>query len=407
MPTWTRKKDSYHLRSFYLAQFRTNDRRRPLGLIRNPTETPRGPPCSFSDSVLRVLVNLVRLERRTFSPWKHFGMRFNNAEPQPYASVAVSVSGFGSASLDPDDTSTGMEDMMFNGSTAISSDEMCSKDASSMPVDDPPITTPYETPPPKLDLCSLSCCPVEEHMNAIAYALHARCNFNIHPALTLSLWSPSHLYLGAVGYYSEHTGEFVTLLNAHRATELSNGSRLPPIWASDGQFKVVFFKYHHHSYQLDVELIPGRPAAFTFARSATYGYMDDFCAAKEWFQAFADVIMAEHGARHCIRKNDLCLVTGILNAEDYTLFISHSHPPAHLSFAVDPKRICGKPWGAFDVVCAVGAPGLEGAFDQLRVAGKTSEVRFVDERDADPLGGDTLMLARLGFRAGVEEPVLL
>ena len=41
--------------------------------------------------------------------------------------------------------------------------------------------------------------------------------------VTLPLWTPSPIALGAVGYYSKMTGEFITLFNSFKPGETSDG----------------------------------------------------------------------------------------------------------------------------------------------------------------------------------------
>lgn len=41
--------------------------------------------------------------------------------------------------------------------------------------------------------------------------------------MLLPLWTPSHILIGAVGYHSKPSGEFVTLLNAFHPIESSAG----------------------------------------------------------------------------------------------------------------------------------------------------------------------------------------
>ncbi|KAH7890210.1 hypothetical protein F5I97DRAFT_652562 [Phlebopus sp. FC_14] len=57
----------------------------------------------------------------------------------------------------------------------------------------------------------------------------------------LPLWSPSHVDLGSVGYYSKTTSEFITLFNAFQSFKLPNRVVLPSLFTS-GEFSVRYVR---------------------------------------------------------------------------------------------------------------------------------------------------------------------
>ena len=78
-----------------------------------------------------------------------------------------------------------------------------------------------------------------------------------------------------------------------------------------------------------------------------YLYMKQLDAPKAWFQANADRILDNYGQEHNIQKEDLMLgesryhfpppiltfyaVISLLQAPNYAIFVSHSHPEAQVS----------------------------------------------------------------------------
>ncbi|KAF9233130.1 hypothetical protein BU15DRAFT_80438 [Melanogaster broomeanus] len=260
-----------------------------------------------------------------------------------------------------------------------------------------------------------------------------------HKSLTLPLWSPTRVELGAVGYLSKPNGEFITLFNALDPSKGSEDSlRGLPSMYKYGDFtkygrednvrdvaqrsldalsgSLTFKTRGDQSYSEKIvrrysfPLNEGQKSACICVERTVYRFIDNLDAPKKWFRHHVDAILEVYAPHHPIQKEDLFLVMGVLDAPDYALFVSHSHSEGQAHFNVFADNGVGRPWGTFTTergapAGSTGLPHLEEISEQTIFASKVSTTRGSDE---NVLGKwDTLMLARLRFMPDVEEPTLL
>ncbi|KAF8975500.1 hypothetical protein BDQ17DRAFT_1441497 [Cyathus striatus] len=248
-----------------------------------------------------------------------------------------------------------------------------------------------------------------------------------HQSLTLPLWSPTSVELGAVGYLSKPEGSFVTLFNAFSPHVASHpGVRtLPSVYgygtvkkgsqkvdrrtlAQRGVDKIagwLTFKKqgdvtsHNVSRRVSFPLKAGHKVAVLYTELTDYRYVESLDAPKRWFKAHVDPVMQIFGAMHQIQKEDLFLVIGTLQSPNYALFVSHSHPDGHAHFNVftSPKK--DQRWGSFTTDSLVQedtGPSYTDRADATRVcASKISNNAGV---------WDSVLLARLRFKPDILEP---
>lgn len=95
-------------------------------------------------------------------------------------------------------------------------------------------------------------------------------------------------------------------------------------------------------------------------------------------------------------------VIGTLNAEDYALFVSHSHPDGRVLFNAYSSPQKGQFWGAFNTDTEVDSGGPSYQEEQMPAdsvnASKVSRWH---------MGWDSVLLARLRFKPDVAEPTSL
>ncbi|KAF8147822.1 hypothetical protein B0H34DRAFT_738281 [Crassisporium funariophilum] len=247
-----------------------------------------------------------------------------------------------------------------------------------------------------------------------------------HPSLTLPLWDPSPVELGVVGYLSKPRGEFITLFNAlspHKAVHPGIRS-LPSIhgYASgkvpDGSQRqdrrtvtqrgmdvfaglLQFRNFSQNvSRRYSFPLKAGHKTAYLCAETTVYRYLESLEAPKKWFQGHADTIMQIYGHQHHLQKEDLFLVIGTLNAPNYALFVSHSHPEGHAHFNVYSTPKSGQPWGMFTTDTEVPRE-LGPLYDD-----EPGDVARLSASKVSSHGGpwDTVLMARLRFKPDVLEP---
>ncbi|KAH7889133.1 hypothetical protein F5I97DRAFT_477011 [Phlebopus sp. FC_14] len=231
--------------------------------------------------------------------------------------------------------------------------------------------------------------PAAPSTEAATYAALAKCNHS-HRSMTLALFSPSHVSLGAVGYYSKASGKFITLFNALSLFKLPSGLSVPSLDAY-GQFRLKYLPHRNKTNQFAVPLAAGETAAYAFAKSSVYTHIDNLVVAAEWLKHHADVIIQECGSDFHITREDLSIVTGTVNALDYALFLSRDHFDGHMSFDVYRDRAAGSPWGEFNM-----SRLRHSAAAPVGFTSKVSKVRCRDEKGCAACG-DTLLLARLGM----------
>ncbi|KAG1897189.1 uncharacterized protein F5891DRAFT_1243087 [Suillus fuscotomentosus] len=278
-----------------------------------------------------------------------------------------------------------------------------------------------------------------ERKNELRFRSLAQSSHDFHHSLTLPLWSPSHVELGAVGYLSAPKGEFITLFNAmkpqqtagskvtnipslggylegpirigkksdsirtmtQRGLELISGLLTFPLIDRDGSYSERISRRH------PFPLRAGHKAAFIYAESTMYRFIEDLAAPKDWFKANVNTIVKEYAPYHPIQKEDVILVFGTLSAPEYALFVSHSHPNGQAHFNVFSDRQSGRPWGTFttdtEYPSDEGGPSYIEEIPRKAVfASKVSPVRLnAGSNDKD---WDTLVLARLRFPTDATEP---
>lgn len=251
-----------------------------------------------------------------------------------------------------------------------------------------------------------------------------------HPSLTLPLWTPSPVTIGAVGYLSKPDGAFVTLFDAFDPPKTSNGklNGMPSLYGYGRVNQGNQRQDKRNAAQRGLDVIQswlsskrdtpsfvrrysfgtrsGHKTAFLCTETTMYRYMDDLASPKQWFKANVDDIMAAYAVEHHITKEELFLVIGTLSAPDYALFVSHNHPDGQVHFNVYGGQKTGRPWGTFAIDTDLANSTLGGPvyheeqIDKLLSANKVSAV--------DASGPwDTLLLARLRFKPDVPEPTSL
>ncbi|GJE89108.1 hypothetical protein PsYK624_052000 [Phanerochaete sordida] len=247
-----------------------------------------------------------------------------------------------------------------------------------------------------------------------------------HPSLSLPLWSPSPVKVGAVGYHQKPEGAFVTLFDAFRPLETSGGrTRGMPSLAGYGNVHITSQRIEKRntaqraldtisqimgrrnvSRKYTYPLRTGHKAAHLFTESATYQYVadPDLAAPRKWFQANVEQVLSIYGTEHEVQREDLMLVIGTLDAEEYALFVSHSHPDGEVDFSVFAKPLPGEPWGQFATTTDLS----DSTGPQYRVPGEStpqvtsgSKVSVVKKHGE---AWDTVLLARLRFLTDKEEP---
>ncbi|KZT05047.1 uncharacterized protein LAESUDRAFT_750759 [Laetiporus sulphureus 93-53] len=249
-----------------------------------------------------------------------------------------------------------------------------------------------------------------------------------HPSLTLPLWTPIHVPLGAVGYLSRPSGTFIPLFDAFKPLESSDtatgamaslqGYGNIPMGSSRNDKRGVARRGMDmlHAWlaaksgsssaiarQYSTPLRAGHKTAHLFTEATVYNYMKDLVAAKRWFKANIDCILKLYGPEHHLSREDVILVIGTLDAQDYGLFVSHSHPDGQLHFNVYSSPKVGQTWGHFSTTTdpssslAAGPVYADEPLESERSAKKVSSVGH---------GGpwDTVLLARLRFKTDSAEP---
>ncbi|KAI0092226.1 hypothetical protein BDY19DRAFT_587910 [Irpex rosettiformis] len=259
-----------------------------------------------------------------------------------------------------------------------------------------------------------------------------------HPSLMLPLWTPSPVFVGAVGYHRKPTGSFVTLFNAFNPSDSSEESiqRMSSIngyvqgsgtvprkeeklekrtvaqrgmdliqgWLS--RSKVDSHSSRNIGRRYSTPLRNGHKAAHLFTESTMFHFIDDLSPAKRWFEANIDEIVTVYGPDHPIQREDVLLVICTLDAANYALFVSHHHPDSLVNFNVFSASKPGQPWGKFSIapdpaVVKHGGPVIHEEEPGIQSASKIS----VTKHSSDDW--DTVLLARLRFAPDKDEPTSL
>ncbi|KAJ6521208.1 hypothetical protein DFH09DRAFT_223755 [Mycena vulgaris] len=281
--------------------------------------------------------------------------------------------------------------------------------------------TGYESPMPADER-------IAEIRNERRYRLLLAHDF--HPSLTLPLWSPVPIAVGAVGYLARPSGKFETLFNCFYPDKAANGdSGLPSVYGYgrvttgnqrqdkrtatqrglDAIAGLLTFKKGQGdgavsqsvSRRYSFPLRSGHKTAYLCTETTMYRYIENLEAPKKWFKANVDTIMHQYGTLHQIQKEDLHLVIGTLDAPEYALFVSHNHPDGQAHFNVFSSPKGGQPWGTFttDAEPEQGGPSYHEPIHGSPIsASKVSAT-----------GGpwDTVLIARLRFKPDVLDPTSL
>ncbi|KAJ4490744.1 hypothetical protein J3R30DRAFT_3277483 [Lentinula aciculospora] len=279
----------------------------------------------------------------------------------------------------------------------------------------------YDSPPPAND-------SIAEARDERRYRLLLAHEF--HPSLTLPLWSPAPVALGAVGYLSKPRGEFVTLFNAfhpqnsaialvkglpsvhgygkfytgsHRQDKRNAAQRGLDVIAGLFPFKTRggnVFVSRRYSYPLRA----GHKTAHLCTETTMYRYVENLDAPKKWFKANVDTMLEAFGSQHQIQKEDLFLVIGTLDTPEYALFVSHNHPDGQVHFNVFNSSRARQPWGTFstdtETPYEFGGPSYHEP-----VSGRPLSANKISSQGICPW--QTVLIARLRFKPDVSEPTSL
>ncbi|KAG6902523.1 hypothetical protein C0995_015340 [Termitomyces sp. Mi166 len=252
-----------------------------------------------------------------------------------------------------------------------------------------------------------------------------------HSSLTLPLWEPSPVKLGAVGYLSKPEGKFVTLFNSFSPEkgDMNAVRGLPSLYGygrvSSGNQRQDRRNAAQRGYDAFVGLLTfrgksgavssqsiarrysfplraGHKTAHMFTESTMYRYMESLEVPKKWFKANVDAIMQIYGPTLHIQKEDLFLVIGTLDAQEYALFVSHNHPDGQAHFNVFSSPRNNQPWGTFttdtEVLHEMGPSYNEPIPGHAVSSSKVSKVGRT---------WDTVLIARLRFKPDAVEPTSL
>ncbi|KAL7283881.1 hypothetical protein ACG7TL_001152 [Trametes sanguinea] len=201
--------------------------------------------------------------------------------------------------------------------------------------------------------------PAEEsHDSESEEQYRTQLQHEFHDSLTLPLWTPSPVPLGAVGR-----------------------SRSFPLRA-------------------------GHKAAHLITSSTSYDFFENLDTPKKWLKGNAANIVTMYGDQHRISREQLSLVIGTLSAENYALFVSQEHRTGKVQFNLTAASQLGHPWGAFTLTQSspdIGGPKYgELANRTARHEYKVSEVR----ENRGSAVWDSVLLARLSFEPDSVEPTL-
>ncbi|KAH7104572.1 hypothetical protein BKA62DRAFT_468969 [Auriculariales sp. MPI-PUGE-AT-0066] len=260
-----------------------------------------------------------------------------------------------------------------------------------------------------------------------------------HPSLKLPLWKPKRVQLGAVGFVDKAKGSFTTLLNAFDPAGTAQGRlcALPPMtqygpmptigeqrceapiptspepvrtgWRVTSSFP--FLSSRPPMKQHTTRLHARRKEAFLFIEASTYRYFEDLAAPREWFSQHIDVILQEHGRIYRLQREDVFLVIGALDAQDWAAFVSHASNGGllHLNVRHESNRRTGQPWASFahevPVMEKQGGEGTGPSYPEDSVATVSSHrisLTNAEARESD--SWDTVLLARLRYRPDSEKP---
>ncbi|KAJ3730506.1 hypothetical protein C8R42DRAFT_650363 [Lentinula raphanica] len=273
----------------------------------------------------------------------------------------------------------------------------------------------YDSPSPANDL-------IAEAQNERRYRLLLVHEF--HPSLTLPLWSPAPVALGAIGYLSKPMGEFVTLFNAFRPQDstIDLVKNLPSVHGygkfSTGTHRqdkrnaaqrsldaiagLLTFKGRAGNISKSVSrrysypLRAGHKAAHLCTETTMYRYMENLDAPKKWFKAHVDTVLNIFASQHQIQKEDLFFVIGTLDTRNMLCGQVH--------FNVFTSSKSRQPWGRFstdtETPLELGGPSYHEP-----MSGNPVSAQKISPQDSYPWS--TVLVARLRFRPDILEPTSL
>ncbi|KAK7005721.1 kinase domain-containing protein [Favolaschia claudopus] len=255
-----------------------------------------------------------------------------------------------------------------------------------------------------------------------------------HPSLTLPLWSPSPVSLGAVGYLSKPSGAFVTIFNCLTPEKSATGvlKSMPSVLGYgqvttgyqrqdkrnaaqrgfDAIAGLLTFKpksegpiSQNVSRRYSFPLRTGHKAAYLCTETTMYRYVENLDAPKKWFKANVDSILQTYGPIHHVQKEDLFLVIGTLSTPDYGLFVSHKHPDGQAHFNVFSSAKASQPWGTYttDTGSELAGP----CYHEPSVCSPLSASKISTSNSTNSNDWDTVLVARLRFKPDVLEPTSL
>jgi len=249
-----------------------------------------------------------------------------------------------------------------------------------------------------------------------------------HTILTLPLWRPSHVEVGAVGFLSKPDGHFETLFNAFEPGATSGGKadELPMLSGYGKISKGSQRQDKRNAAQRGLDHLHGllssarisrtqsfqlrtqHKVAYIYAESTMYRYIANVEVPKKWFQSNIDHIMKIYGREQRLTREDIFLVIGALDAPNYASFVSHSHPDGQVNFNVFASPQVGQPWGEFTLTSA--EQTMESSTDTVQQemvgAVTASNVSLVQVKNSSE-SWDSILLARLRFKPDIPEPTSL
>ncbi|KAJ7779611.1 hypothetical protein B0H16DRAFT_723148 [Mycena metata] len=217
--------------------------------------------------------------------------------------------------------------------------------------------------------------------------------------VTLPLWTPSLVKVGAVGYLLTPSGSFRTLFNATSDTDRDRPAGVPKLIGvsiskqkqnqtgtiTKGMRMLDRLTSGPSNIKSTYAISAAGETAHLIAEKAEYHYFHSLDEPKKWFRANAEAILDAFPNR-CLRE-ELFLVFGTLNAQDHARFVNHGGGEGtfETQFHVHSSRKPGQPWGYFE----------PGSSQDTETIFKVSNVGA---------GLKTVILSRLRFQPDHKEP---
>ncbi|KAK4689262.1 hypothetical protein P7C73_g848, partial [Tremellales sp. Uapishka_1] len=260
--------------------------------------------------------------------------------------------------------------------------------------------------------------------------------------LTIPLWFPSPVHLGAIGYLRH--GAFVNLMDA-RVPPM--GRDMPPqpfldefsslqttttpvavrSTAEKGldlisgltKFRKVSGETMSKaiSRRISFPLKIGMKHASLIVDDGQFEIYRSFSEARAYLVANIDWILKRFGETHHIVKEDVIFVVGALSATNYAMIVSNFAPRTTLTFNVHAQRPVNDPWGTWTIETASSSSVRLGdnSDDQLGIFGPRNrpdvdelELKYNCKVSKVPQQShkDTVLLAKLKFPVGGSDPGL-